>query len=102
MPQCELSHHHSRMMRCWRCCWQGVYGAIRLPGTSSAARHHARLTILVVSVIVVTVNCQVFAALRMYLSPVVLRRLSDSDKCGSNKSRLWDLSCAFVNGHPKT
>ena len=41
------------------------------PQAFSAARHRARLTVLVINVRVVTVNYQVFAALKTYLLPIV-------------------------------
>ncbi|CAE7403644.1 unnamed protein product [Symbiodinium sp. CCMP2456] len=47
-------------------------GAVRLPNASSSARHHARLTIFVISIVVVAFNLRlVFRDFQMYLSPIV-------------------------------
>ena len=52
-------------------------GAVRLPNASSSARHHARLTIFVISIVVVAFNCRwVFRDFEMYLSPIELRLIS--------------------------
>mmetsp|Transcript_8209 Transcript_8209/g.19625 ORF Transcript_8209/g.19625 Transcript_8209/m.19625 type:complete len:353 (-) Transcript_8209:28-1086(-) len=47
-------------------------GVVRLPSASSSARHHARLTIFLISIVVVAFNCRwVFRDFEMYLSPIV-------------------------------
>ncbi|CAE7773151.1 unnamed protein product [Symbiodinium sp. CCMP2592] len=58
-------------MHSWQIFIAGIHGVIRLPQASNAARHRARLTLLVINVGVATVNYQIFADLKMYLAPIV-------------------------------
>ena len=67
-------------------------GVVRLPSASSSARHHARLTIFLISIVVVAFNCRwVFRDFEMYLSPIelwlVLRDSAGTGACFS--ASLW-------------